>query len=93
MYGRLRGCERYHARDKRDAIFSALGMRNPGAAIRTTWADNPDAGRTVGAVRSRVPTSPADAARNRSQAMFNSLSLFVAAVGSIASVLALFVSK
>lgn len=93
VYGKLRGCERYHARDKRDAIFSALGMRNPGAAIRTTWADNPDGGRTIGAVSSRAPINSGDAARNRSQAMFNSLSLFVAAVGSVASVLALFVSK
>jgi len=35
--GKLRGC-RDHGRWKRDAMFAALGGRNPGRRFRTTWA-------------------------------------------------------
>jgi hypothetical protein len=37
--GKLRGCEQWHSRDKRDAVFAALlRMRNPGMMFRMMWA-------------------------------------------------------
>lgn len=89
VYGKFNGCS-YHGRDKRDAIYGLLGMMNPGILFRLTWRDGARAGRRVGPGRRATPSNPADDARNRSQAIFNALSLFVAAVGSLASVLALF---
>jgi len=92
VYGKVQGCG-FHGRDKRDAMCAALGLRNPGTAFRLTWLDGGDGGRAVGASRGRRRPSPADDAAHRSQARFNNLSLFVAAVGSAASVLALFVGN
>lgn len=34
--GKFRGCED-HARDKRDAVFALLNMRNPGTIFRVGW--------------------------------------------------------
>lgn len=40
--GKLRGCEQWHSRDKRDAVFAALfRMRNPGLMFRMMWAPPP----------------------------------------------------
>lgn len=89
VYGKVNGCN-YHGRDKRDTIYGLLGVMNPGVLFRLTWLDGAQAGRRIGTNRRPPPSNPADDARNRSQAIFNALSLFVAAVGSLASVLALF---
>jgi hypothetical protein len=35
--GRLRGC-RLHRREKRDALWALLGLRNPGQRYRVMWA-------------------------------------------------------
>ena len=88
--GTVGGCH-HHAQAKRDAIFAALQMRNPGIAFRVLWKDGSQAGNALGdAARSRLPGS-ADSAANRSQALFNTVSLLIAAVCSVAGVLALFV--
>ncbi|HEY4005976.1 MAG TPA: hypothetical protein VGM60_12455 [Pseudonocardia sp.] len=89
--GKLRGCKRWHVRDKRDALYAALRMRNPGMAVRTTWIDGAQSGHRLGIpARGSTPTSY-QAKRNHGQALFNLASLVVALVGSIAGVLALFV--
>jgi hypothetical protein len=90
VYGKLRGCT-WHARDKRDALFALFGMRNPGAAVRVTWLDGADPGKSVGHGRAKSQVDTADQAANRSQALYNAVSLFVATVGSVAGVLALFI--
>lgn len=36
VYGKLRGC-RYHGREKRDALFALMNMRNPGVLFRLAW--------------------------------------------------------
>jgi hypothetical protein len=76
-----------HGREKRDAMYALFAIRNPGAVLRLTWLDG---GKPLGGARRRPQADPADQAANRSQALFNALSLFVAAIGSIAGVLALF---
>ena len=37
--GKLGGC-RWHAREKRDAIFAMFNMRNPGQMFRLAWSAN-----------------------------------------------------
>lgn len=85
--GKVGGCHD-HARDKRDALFAALRMRNPGMAFRVMWRDGPRAGRPMGSPP--VPHPPGSAA-NRNQALFNAVSLLVAVISAVAGVLALFV--
>ena len=87
--GKVGGCHD-HARDKRDAIFAALRMRNPGIAVRLLWNDGAQPGRAMGAAAEPLPP-PAGSAGNRSQGLFNAVSLLVAMVGSVVGVLALFV--
>ena len=92
VYGKLRGCHD-HRRDKRDAMFAALQMRNPGMAFRVLWLSGSNGGHPLGdpsgGAGSGGDTSPA----NRGQGLFNMVSLIVAGVGSVAGVLALFLSK
>lgn len=85
--GKLGGCHD-HARDKRDAIFAAMRMRNPGIAVRLLWKDGAQPGRAVGAAAEPRPP-PAGSAANRSQGLFNAVLLLVATTGSVAAVLAL----
>jgi hypothetical protein len=35
--GKLRGCGQFHARDKRDAVWDLLNLRNPGMVFRVGW--------------------------------------------------------
>lgn len=35
--GMARGCWKYHSQLKRDALFEALGLRNPGLRFRKVW--------------------------------------------------------
>lgn len=88
--GKARGCFQ-HDRLKRDAIFAALGMRNPGMAFRVMWLDSTSGGRALGGspgAGSGTPGPTGDTA-NRAQARYNTISIIVAAVGSVAGVLAL----
>jgi hypothetical protein len=90
VYGKAIGCQD-HGQAKRDAMFAALKMRNPGMAFRVTWLDGAHGGRPLG------HSTPADVdtsrVPNRGQALFNLASIFVATVGSVAGVLALFVGN
>lgn len=88
--GKVGGCHD-HARDKRDAIFAAMRMRNPGMAFRVMWQDGSIGGRALGGAGSLGRPDAADSPANRSQAVFNLVSIIIAAVGSVAGVLALFV--
>lgn len=95
VYGKVRGCHD-HWRDKRDAMFAALRMRNPGMAFRVMWLSGSSGGRPLGgagAADGAGASDPASSSGNRGQAMFNMVSLIVALVGSAAGVLALFLSK
>jgi hypothetical protein len=78
--GKARGCHD-HARDKRDAIFAAFRMRNPGLAFRIMWRDQSAVGRAYGDSAADAPNGPLGNAANRSQALFNTASLVVAVVG------------
>ncbi|MDN5858075.1 MAG: hypothetical protein L0H84_05575 [Pseudonocardia sp.] len=91
VHGKFNGCHD-HAQAKRDAIFAALRMRNPGMAFRVMWLDRNDGGNSLGGREGGRP-DPADSRANRGQALFNTASLVVAAIGSVAGVLALFVAK
>ena len=49
VYGKLKGCGS-HRRLKRDAMWAAIGRRNPGMAFRITWGGgSPQPGRRIGA--------------------------------------------
>ena len=37
VHGIARGCWKYHSQLKRDALFEALGLRNPGLRFRRIW--------------------------------------------------------
>lgn len=91
VYGKAIGCHD-HDQAKRDAMFAALKMRNPGMAFRVMWLDGARGGRPFGTA-SGGPVSGYSHVPNRGQALFNLASLFVAIVGSVAGVLALFVGK
>ena len=90
--GKAVGCHN-HGRVKRDAMFAALRMRNPGIAFRVMWLDGAQGGRVLGQGAPGSTGRSAGADHNRSQAFFNLASLFVAVVGAVAGVLALFVPK
>jgi hypothetical protein len=88
--GKARGCHD-HTRDKRDAIFAAFRMRNPGIAFRMLWRDSSATeGHALGGAAPPSPSGVPDSSANLSQARFNTVSLIIAAIGSIAGVLALF---
>lgn len=67
-------------------------MRNPGMAFRVMWLDRADRGRAMGGGAAADGGTGCSTA-NRGQALFNTASLIVAVVGTVAGVLALFVSK
>lgn len=87
-----RGCIHQHGALKRDAMFAAVRMRNPGQLVRVKWQDGPvPKGRTVGAA-SGPPPSAADR-KNARKGTYDMIMLTVATIGSVAGVLALFISK
>lgn len=73
--GKLRGCED-HARDKRDAVFAILNMRNPGMIFRVVWA-----GPNV------LPTATVAQAQVASNAGRDSWMLIFTVVGAVGSLL------
>lgn len=82
--GKLRGCWR-HRRLKRDAIFAALDMRNPGQVFRVMWSAPHDA--------SSLPQrgSVSSTATPTRQAAYDVAILMLTLVSTIAAVAALFV--
>lgn len=94
IYGKANGC-RHHGALKRDAIFAAFRLRNPGQLLRVKWQDGPvPKWRTVGVAASPPPPQPGPSERsNARKAKYDLVMLLVATVGSLAGVLALFVAK
>jgi len=92
VYGKLKGCHD-HGMLKRDAIFAAMKMRNPGLAFRVMWTSGPSPGRTLG-TRPPVTANNTDRESDEQhvkQGAYNLLMLALTAAGSIAGVLALFI--
>lgn len=85
VYGKVRGCFQ-HARLKRDAVWAALGKRNPGMVVRLTWGNSrPQAGRLVGA-------DAVMSERTAQQGAYN-LSMWVfAAASAVTGVITLFLA-
>ena len=86
--GKLRGC-RQHSRLKRDAMFAAMGMRNPGMVIRVMWSAPDDLSRTS-PVAQPCPVRQTEPALTK-QSASDAIMLVATVVGSLASVVALFV--
>jgi hypothetical protein len=97
VYGKLRGCHD-HARLKRDAIWAALGRRNPGSIFRLTWSNRTaDPGRrTPGGAPQPGPPRRDDDARPEvvaRQGAYNASMWVFTAVSAVAAVAALFLPK
>lgn len=73
--GKLRGCED-HARNKRDAAFALLSMRNPGMIFRVGWAGP-----------SALPVDTVAQARAASNATREAWMLVLTAISAFAGVL------
>lgn len=84
--GKLRGC-RTHGRLKRDALFAALRLRNPGQLIRTLWSSP---GEVIVPARTGSDARPASAQPSK-QGAYDGVMLAFTGVSAIAAVLALFV--
>lgn len=90
--GKLNGCHD-HGRLKRDAMFAAMRMRNPGLIFRVMWSSGSHSGRALGAT-SPIPASDAEKMsdeKRAKQGAYNLVMLVVTAVGSIAGVLSLLI--
>jgi hypothetical protein len=86
VYGKLRGCYQ-HAELKRDAVWAALGRRNPGLAVRLTWGNSRNQyGRRVG-------DDPGMSGAAAQQGLVNAANLLFAAGSFFVAVIALFLSK
>jgi hypothetical protein len=71
--GKLRGFKRWHSRDKRDALYAALRMRNPGMVVRTTWINRAQNGHRLGVPAGGSTLTSYQVKRNHGQALFNRL--------------------
>lgn len=99
--GKLRGCTgRKHEQPKRDAVWSALRMRNPGLLFRVMWVDQGAHGTRVGgSSRSGSRPGPEQGADDgvgqrptpTPQTASQLLMLGATLIGSLAGVLALFI--
>ena len=88
VYGKLKG-RYHHGRLKRDAIFAALRMQNPGLIFRVRWSDGSRSGRVLGAAEVADETTT-----NRArQGIYNMAMLGATVGGAIAGVLALFITR
>jgi len=84
--GKLRGC-RSHGRLKRDAVFAAIKLRNPGLLFRVMWSapNTPAAPRAMPSVAAASPSSSASKQAANEVAM-----LVFTVVSAVAAVVALF---
>jgi hypothetical protein len=86
--GKLRGC-RTHSRSKRDALFAALRMRNPGLVFRVMWSAPGQTAsipaKIIGASGSGT-TSP----RPTKQSANDVIMLYLTLISTVATVVALF---
>ncbi|MGH3908022.1 MAG: hypothetical protein ACRDTE_28160 [Pseudonocardiaceae bacterium] len=85
VYGKLRGCFQ-HARLKRDAMWAAMKLRNPGMAFRLTWGDRrPQPGHQIGGNLGMSESAARQGAYNASMWLF-------AAASAVAALITLFLS-
>lgn len=98
-YGKFNGCWR-HSRLKRDAMWAAVGRRNPGMAFRLMWTNsNPQPGRRVGP-RADAQMPPAVDRHGRPisegavrQGAYNVAMLTFTVLGALGTIIALFLPK
>lgn len=92
VYGKLNGCGQ-HGALKRDAMFAALRMRNPGQLVRIRWQDgSAPKGRTVGAAAAGSATTSAQRANTR-RGRYDIAMLAFTVIGSLGTVLTIFLQK
>lgn len=86
VYGKVRGCWQ-HRRLKRDAMWAAMGKRNPGMAFRLTWGNRyPQPGRQVGGNLGMSETAARQGAYNASMWFFTAVSAGAAVVTLLLSI-------
>ena len=94
--GKLNGCAS-HARMKRDALFGAVGKRNPGTGFRVLWGDGTS--QTGWRVASAAPPPPGLGRSDRAQpgggpsARYNRWMMWFTGISAIAAVAALLMPK
>lgn|GEM_PF-4401906 len=82
--GRLLACDLpLHKRIKRDALFAAFGVQNPGKRFRIKWADP---GESYGRISPTVTATPAQVTNNA----YNVTMLLATVASALAAVAALF---
>lgn len=99
VYGKLNGCWQ-HARLKRDAMWAAIGRRNPGMAFRLTWmTDHARPSRRVGGAPSQKQDKRVDrngdpiSDKAAKQGAYNVSMWVFTAISAVAAVAALFLPK
>ena len=89
--GKLRGCTwRNHDRPKRDAVWAAFNMRNPGQIFRVLWVPERVNWRPAGSRgggRATAGPSPGPSRQTASEVIM----LAATVIGALAAVLALFI--
>ena len=103
VHGMARGCWKYHSQLKRDALFEALGLRNPGLRFRRVWnSEEASPGPQPGGPLPPPPPTPGpvppddDQARSaaaRKQARYNAQIWVFAFVSAVAGVVMPLVAK
>lgn len=83
--GKARGCWT-HGRWKRDAMFAAMGGRNPGQRFRMVWSAPAPSARSS---RSRPVGDAESREANASQGAYNLVMLIATLVSAVAAVVAL----
>jgi hypothetical protein len=94
VYGKFRGCFA-HDRLKHDAMWAAIGRRNPGMAFRLTWGIRPQPGRRLGG--DPEPATDRDgepiSERNVRRGAYDVSMLVFTFLGTAGTVIALFLPK
>jgi hypothetical protein len=85
VWGKVGGCFQ-HGQLKRDAVWAAMGKRNPGMAVRLTWGHSrAQLGRQLG-------TNAGTSATADQQGAYNVTMLVIAAVSAGAAVISVFLA-
>jgi hypothetical protein len=101
VHGLARGCWKFHSQLKRDALFEALGLRNPGLRFRKVWnseqASRPPRIGGPAPAPTPSPVPPGDdqarSAAARKQARYNAQMWVFSFVSAVAGVVMPLVAK